>query len=72
MFGIQQIVFSAVVGTLVSLVVLSVDARYLRHRAFALSLLVGLLSVYAGLRGGRDATDFARSRALLAPNTRLL
>jgi hypothetical protein len=47
MFGIQQIVISAVVGVIVSAVVLYLDARYLRRAAFdsrgavVLSLLVG-------------------------------
>jgi hypothetical protein len=108
MFSIQQIVFSAVVGAIVSVVVLYLDTRFARHAAFngrggvALSLLVGVsilvfrlganvqqlnddpiplaspndllcpivtyvvLSVYAGLRYGRDATTFARDRALLS------
>ncbi len=48
MFGIQQIGLSAVVGTIVSVFVLYLDARYVRRVAFharsgvALSLLVGL------------------------------
>jgi hypothetical protein len=47
MFGIQQIVLSAVVGAIVSVAVLYLDARYLQRAAFdsrgvvALSLLVG-------------------------------
>ena len=47
MFGIQQIVVSAVVGAIVSAVVLYLDARYLRRAAFdsrgavVLSFLVG-------------------------------
>src|ERR1700704_5460702 len=47
MFGIQQIVFSAAVGAIVSVVVLYLDARYSRRGAFArrgavvVSLLVG-------------------------------
>ncbi len=47
MFGIQQIVISAVVGAIVSVVVLYLGARYWQHTAFAirgalaLSLLVG-------------------------------
>src|SRR5436853_1688429 len=48
MFGIQQIAFSAVVDAIVSVVVLYIDARYVKHvalharSAVALSLLVGL------------------------------
>jgi hypothetical protein len=47
MFGVQQIVFSAVVGAIVSLVVLYLEARYWQHAAFdipsglVMSLLVG-------------------------------
>ena len=47
MFGIQQIIFSAVVGALSSAVVLYLEARYWHHEAFdirgrlVLSLLVG-------------------------------
>src|SRR5438477_7563339 len=48
MFGIQQVVFSAVVGAIVSGVVLFLEARYWRHGALSsrgaavLALLVGL------------------------------
>jgi hypothetical protein len=46
-FAVQQIVFSAVVGATVSVVILYLDARYAQHKAFdsrgavSLSLLVG-------------------------------
>jgi hypothetical protein len=47
MFSIQQVVFSSVMGAIVSFVALYLDVRYSRHAAFenrravALSLLVG-------------------------------